>query len=269
MAQKLPDFDKPPVSEVAMSVSFKPLSGWSSLQAGLFWSTVRKKYPQTETHPPIAVPVEKFGDDQWITPGVAFGFEADLARFWFLTDDGTRLMQLQRDHFVINWRKVRGDEAYPRYAKEMRPRFEEEWALFAGFVDEAIGQAVEPVQCELTYVNDVFRGEGWDNFEDALTLFSWWKDTERKFLPPASSMSVAIAFDYPDKKGRLHIDSRHVRRLTDSKEAYQIKLFARGAPRSGSTNHLLAWMDEAHEWIVKGFADVTSERAHGLWVRKQ
>ena len=111
-----------------MSVSFKPLSGWSSLQAGLFWSTVRKKmHPKTETHPPIAVPVEKFGEEQWLTPGVAFGFEADLVRFWFLTEDGSWLIQIQRDHFVINWRKSRGDEVYPRYAGEMRPRFEEEW----------------------------------------------------------------------------------------------------------------------------------------------
>ena len=39
------------------------------------------------------------------------------------------------------------------------------------FVNEAIGQTIEPVQCELTYVNDVFRGEGWDDFEDALAYF--------------------------------------------------------------------------------------------------
>ena len=252
-----------------MTVAFKPLSGWSSLQAGLFWSTLRGQYPKTETHPPLVMQLEKFGEEQWTPPGFTFGFDPDLTRFWLLTEDLTRLIQVQKDHFIINWRKVRGDEVYPRYEKEMRPRFEQEWAVFTKFVSEAIGGAIEPIQCELTYVNDVFRGEGWDNFEDALALFSWWKGTERKFLPPANSMSVSVAFDYPDRTGRLHIESRHVRRMTDMKEAFQLKLIARGAPRSSANADILRYMDEAHEWVVKGFADVTSDKAHALWDRRR
>jgi hypothetical protein len=54
----------------------------------------------------------------------------DVTRFWFLAEPPTRLIQVQRDHFIINWRKVRGDEIYPRYQSEMRPRFEREWNEF-------------------------------------------------------------------------------------------------------------------------------------------
>ena len=79
------------------------------------------EYPKTEELPPLPSQIEKFGEElqqaQVSGPRLQF-MDPNATRFWFIGDPGTRLIQVQRDRFVINWRKVTGDEAYPRYEKE-------------------------------------------------------------------------------------------------------------------------------------------------------
>jgi len=48
-------------------------------------------------------------------------------------------------------------------------------------------------------------------------------------------------------------------------EAVQLRLTARGAPDTPDLDGVLAWMDVGREWIVRGFADITSPSAHALW----
>src|SRR5438132_13880540 len=127
----LPEFESPPVSEVALSIEFLPLPAWRVSHAGLYWSHIRKDYPHTDVQPPIPSQIEKFGEGLWQPPLLRFEISnPDVTRSWFITEDRTRLIQIQRDRFVINWRKVHGDEVYPRYDREMRPRFELEWGHF-------------------------------------------------------------------------------------------------------------------------------------------
>jgi uncharacterized protein (TIGR04255 family) len=266
----LPEFEKPPVSEVAMGVEFLPLANWRSPHAGLYWGRINKEYPQTEVQPPLPSQIEKFGEEFWAQP--AFRVELanpDSNRSWFLADPATKLVQVQRDHFIINWRKVRGDEVYPRYLKEIRPRFEREWKHFCGFlVEQKIG-TVSVQQCELTYVNDVLKDDGWSSFAEALTLFEpWWKRGSDGFLPIPETVTVMGSVQMPNQSGRLHFSAQHVRRTIDNREAIQLRLVARGRPLSGEDKDILNWMDLAHEWIVRGFTDLTSARAHKLWGRK-
>jgi hypothetical protein len=49
----------------------------------------------------------------------------------------------------------------------------------------------------------------------------------------------------------------------------QLRLTARGLPDGQDLDGVLAWMDLGREWIVRGFADITSPSAHALWERKQ
>jgi uncharacterized protein (TIGR04255 family) len=267
----LPEFDNPPVSEVAISVEFDPLEGWSSPHAGLYWGSIRTDYPHTEVQPPLPSQIEKFGEEFAQTPMLRVEtVNPEIMRFWFLADPPTRLVQVQRDHFIINWRKVRGDERYPRYEAEMRPRFEREWTQFQDFVKEQRIGSINVQQCEITYVNDIPRGEGWDSASDSLSLFSpWWGSGSDSFLPVPETEVVGGSFRIPDDRGRLHFVTQHVRRQIDQREVIQLRLTARGRPDSSDDSSVLRWMDLGREWIVRGFTDLTTPRAHALWKRKR
>ena len=268
---RLPEFENPPVSEVALSVAFSPLPQWQSPHAGLYWGRIRSRYPHTEVHPPIPLQIEQFGDQFWQTPMVRFQIaEADIARTWFLAEPKTHIIQVQRDRFITNWRKVEGTETYPRYLKEVRPRFVKEWNEFKEFAAEQNVGEISVQQCEITYINDVIQGEGWSDFREALELFSpQWPGKHDVFLPIPETLSTVGSFRMPGELGRLHFAIQHVRRQIDNRQALQLRLIARGKPNSGSDADVMEWMDIGHEWIVRGFADLTSDRAHDLWKRRQ
>ena len=265
----LPEFGKPPVSEVALSVEFEPLANWRSPHAGLYWGRINSEYPHTEAKLPVPSQIENFDAEFRQGPTVRVEMvDPDLSRFWFLAEPPNRLIQVQRDRFIINWRKVRGDEVYPRYEVEMRPRLEREWAGFQKFVAEHGIGGITVRQCEITYVNDIPRGGDWDTVPEALALFApWWGRGSSGFLPLPEMLSVTGSFEVPAKRGRLHFAALHAQRQFDQREVIQLRLTARGEPESDDAAGVLSWMDLGREWIVRGFADLTSPKAHALWER--
>jgi uncharacterized protein (TIGR04255 family) len=270
-AGPLPEFENPPVSEVALSVEVVPIDGWRPAHAGLYWGRIKSEYPLTEAQPALASQIERFGERSPQAPAVTFEVaDPNAIRFWFISDDLTRLVQVQRDRLIINWRKVTGDEVYPRYEREMRPRLEQEWRRFEQFLQaESLG-SLSARQCEITYVNDMPRGEGWNTLAESLSLFSpWWGDVTIGFLKTPESVSVAGSFLMPNEGGRLHFATQNLVRNRDQLQVVQLRLTARGLPYSESLDGVLAWMDLGREWIVRGFADLTSPSAHTRWQRKR
>jgi uncharacterized protein (TIGR04255 family) len=266
----LPEFEDPPISEVALSILFSPLVNWRSAHAGLYWSRINGQYPRTETHPPLPMQIEQFDPDFIQRPMIQFEVvNPDISRFWFVADPPTKLIQVQRDRFVINWRKVKGDEIYPRYMAEMRPRFDREWKDFVAFVSQQHIGTIEVRQCEITYINDLLQGQGWQTFPESMSLFApWWKNGTDGFLPRPETLGLSGSFRILEDRGRLHFNAMHVRRQFDNRESIRLELVARGKPASDAHDAVLAWMDMGHEWIVRGFADLTSNQAHKLWKRK-
>jgi len=97
-SRPLPQFKKPPVSEVALSVQFSPLENWRSPHAGIYWGRIHDRYPRTETQPPLPSQIEKFGPDFPELPTVRFEVaNLERVRFWFLGEPANELIQVQGD----------------------------------------------------------------------------------------------------------------------------------------------------------------------------
>ncbi len=270
-AARLPEFERPPVSEVAISVEFSGIDSWRAGHAGLYWRRIKSEYPASETQPPLPSQIERFDERSPQGPVISMGIvDPNSARFWFLSGDGTKLVQVQRDRFIINWRKVTGTEVYPRYESEMRPRLEREWRQFEDFIGEEQLGSLAVQQCDITYINDIPQGEGWETLSDSLTLFSpWWGNTSGGFLPPPESVNVTGSFLMPSQRGRLHFATQNVIRYRDQRQVVQLRLTARGKPEMVDLQGVLRWLDLGHEWIVRAFADLTSPTAHALWDRRR
>lgn len=149
MPRSLPDFQKPPLTEVVLGVQFEPIAGFGSIHAGLFWNRIRKSFPEVEERPALQPVIERFGGRP--PRDLKVQWEVVTAppptRYWFLNQKGDQLVQLQPDRFLHNWRKQGLDDAYPRYER-IRAAFSDELDLFLAFLrDEGLSEP-EPNQCE-------------------------------------------------------------------------------------------------------------------------
>lgn len=269
--KKMPEFDTPPVSEVALSVEFSSLEKWTSNTAILYGKFLQKEYPNIEIQPTLPSGIEIFGDE--ILQQKQIKIEAlnpDGSRFWYLAEPPVWLIQLQKNRFVLNWRKVIGDEEYPRYIDAMRPRFEQEWGRFTDFINQQEIGNIDVLQCEVTYVNDILKGKGWENLPEGLSLIAPLAgDSVNQFLPPQESFTISGTFLMPKNGGRLRFSAAQLFRTTDKKETIQMRITARGKLQASTSDHVLGWMDYGREWVVRGFTDLTTEKAHSIWGRKQ
>jgi uncharacterized protein (TIGR04255 family) len=269
----LPDYDKPPVVEVASSIQFGTIPGLDAARLGLLWTTFRREYPHTEQQPPLAHEIESFGAPALSQISFSVG-QMISPRCWFKNEKGTRLLQVQHDRFVLNWRKLDiDDEEYPHYFNVLRPALEREYARFEGFLREEVLPAPVPDQAELTFVNHIPAGEPKGQRETAARFTRLWSGEPRGgTLPAAEDLLFASRYVMRDERGspvgRLHVNLQSSYRTSDGTPLYVLQLTARGAPQGEGLAGALAFLDKGHEWIVRGFTDITTPEMHDLWKRK-
>ena len=247
-ARRLPDFESPPINEVALGVRFRPVPGLTATHFGLYWSQIKDQFGRCEHAAPIA-PVEG-------TTDAATGLP--LPRVWLIHNDEEFLIQLQPNLFFLNWRKTDGQRKYPRYAT-VKPEFERQLFRYFDFLN-SIGLArPEPNNCELTYVNIIPKGQGWDSNADIRNIWPdiVWRGSSERFLRAPKALNFRVSFDLPQNAGELIITLQNASRKTDNEPALRLELSARGDLPTPSTKAMDDWFELAHEWIVRGFADAT------------
>jgi uncharacterized protein (TIGR04255 family) len=264
------DFDDPPVSEVAFAVLF---DGPVVDEVGIlseFWPAIKADYPRHERHPPL-LPVSENFDVAPPTLQIRLqGINALLPqRYWFLSDDGTLLVQVQPDRFVFNWRQVSGDEEYPRY-ETLLPKF---LALLTTFLGTNAVQAAGPTVAwvELQYTNPVSVNgtSGSTHGQLARILNFLVPDPEREVLPEVEDTQLQQRFrisgDDGQPRGRLYLTAAPAIR-PEKQLAYIVTLLARGRPGQGDPiDGVRDFLGIAHDLIVRGFKDVTTPEMHKLW----
>jgi uncharacterized protein (TIGR04255 family) len=265
-----PDFSNPPVVEVALSVSFEPLNGYTSAHTGLYWNRVRDQFERAEEHPPYKIPLENE-----VAEPTARGMNVEVLkhlepRIWLVNSDETELIQIQKDGFFRNWRK-RSEEPYPRY-KNLRQRFEREFTDFAAFVNEIGLGRLKTLQCEVTYVNQILAGEGWQRLGEIHKVLASCSELSRAdFLPDPEQASWTAKFAIRDGTdrflGRLIVAAAPAFRRIDGHGLIQLTLTARGQRIGAGVEGVLGFFDIGHDWIVRGFADLTTPGMHDVWGR--
>ncbi|MCE9577063.1 MAG: TIGR04255 family protein [Deltaproteobacteria bacterium] len=262
----LPKFANPPIVETVLGFEFSPIR-WSVPHFGLFWSEIRSQYPHHEVQPPLNSLIERFGNDR-ISPNLQIQFlQHPLVRCWFVDPSNRRLIQIQQDRFIQNWRKQGPEDQYPHY-EQIWPGFEKEWARFCAFSErEELGQP-QVTQCEVTYVNQIERGAAWSSLNDLGDVVTFWKSTPASsYLPAPEAVLAKIAFVIPRLAARLHVELQHALRTPDLTEVLQLSITVRGQPKSGSSADLNEWMGLAREVVVRSFVDLTTPRMHEIWKR--
>ena len=267
MALPLPSFRKPPVIEVAIAAQFRPLESLTSPLMGLLWERYRDSFPNLEVHPTLEPRFERSG------PALPPKFRIEIEeipthRVWFVTDDRSLLIQIQRDRFVFNWRKIPGQD-YPRYER-VRKAFEEHYDAFQEFLaTEGLGH-LRLNQWEITYINhiELTNGRHGDLSAVAPLLIGRMNNT---FLPDPEDIMLQARYRIPHEEApslsRLHITAMPALTNVADTAAFNLTLTARGNLRQGDS--LLEQLGVGRAWIVWGFTEVTSPMMHQLWERER
>jgi len=266
--EPLPSFERPPVIEVVCGMTFKPLDGLLAPHLGLLWEKLKQDgYTKCQEVAPLAPAVEQFDGPQ--SPSFEVTDTPPLARIWFTRDDENGIIQVQRDRFLHNWKKARPGDEYPHYDAVIA-KFREKLASFEAFVlDAEVGQ-LEPQQYEMTYVNHIMQGNGWHSLREIGKVFPdvGWRDQTGRFLHSLEAVNIRLSFVLPNRSGRLHATIRTALRRQDGFPMLLLDMTARGIPKEHSRDAMWEWFDIAHEWIVRGFADLTGPEMQGpVWSR--
>ncbi|MDI2593104.1 TIGR04255 family protein [Pseudomonas sp. 681] len=259
VTQPLPSFKKPPINEVVFGCQFEQLREIKVTHFGELWSRLKNDFPKVEH----ALPIINF---EGVVPedrqtGLPF------IRTWFINNTDSRLIQFQPDRFYYNWRKKEGELAYPRYA-EVFSCFERHFKTFVGFVSENNLGPLSPTFWELTYTNYILLDEIQISLSELFKDLHWTRDQNR-FLPDPINPVWAASFNMPDEAGTLVVKFSSGKIQGHETKVQILELAARGPVRERSEAAMEQWFGLAREWIVRGFTDLTSKKAHDFWEREK
>jgi uncharacterized protein (TIGR04255 family) len=189
-----------------------------------------------------------------------------MPRVWFISKDDTCLVQLQPDRLLFNWREGMSKKAYPRFKKiaaKFRPIFDK----YKKFVRANKLGELQVVQTELTYINHIRFGGGFDSFAALGELFPdfSWRRGGRTLEAP-DNFQFRSTHPLPDEnKLFLLITSAKVR--ADQTPMIRFDLTARGRGIK-AVDDVWNWYGRANVWIVDSFVDMTSKAMQrDIWKR--
>jgi len=276
----LVSFEHPPVAEVAISVQFAPETVDVEV-LGLFSSEVRKELPVRQRQPVSSPMVETF-DRMPTSPSFEIRIDepTSFPRTWFLSEDGTELVQLQHDRFSLNWRELDRGVEYPGYER-LRDRFTQLLDRLAALLKEEVGTRPVINLCEVTYVNPVEpqTGARSDQHPDLAKIINRLRPRPKDaFLPEAEDAQLHARWRIPAQEtdregapaaGRLYLAATPGLKPATGAPIYLVNLTARVFPSGDGADDALNALDVGHKWVVLGFKDLTTAPMHRRWGFKE
>ena len=243
-------YKNPPINEVVVSLYFNtPLVGLRSEHIGLFWTKIKGDFPTAKQQLPVNMRDE-------IIQGEIF----PMPRYWFIANDEINVIQLQKNAFMLNWRRRQNNE-YPGYFENIKPTYDKYYELFSEFIRAEFGIEELTIDlCELVYINTIERSDFW-----TVPL-----DTEKvipSFTVPNAGVRHSEATDFNchyaykvSKDLQLNISLRTGVR-TQQQNAPVLAFEIKAVGSLGGKTKLRAdeWFHRAHDTINKCFANMTSQ----------
>ena len=247
-------FNAPPVTEVSLGRTFIARPDFLVPHFGGFWSEVRSEFPKVEHAAPIVTPGE--------TVDSADQGQFWLPRVWFISEDSTRLVQLQQNRYHFNWRQQPHAPAYIRFQaiQECALRL---WERLDKYVQRELEQPLVALSNELTYTNLIDGREGESAFaiaQRALRDVSWAAGP--RLLPTPKQVSLSAVFPIPGDFGELTMMVSSGRR-SNGRDIVKLDLTAKGSGPKGTS--FSEWSQSAHDFLISSFKDMTTPEMHSAW----
>jgi uncharacterized protein (TIGR04255 family) len=248
-------FENPPINELIIALFHLPITEIKAQHIGIYWNRIRDRYPRCEQRPII---VSSPSDPKPFpeAPGEIF----PLPRFWFFRDNHPTLIQIQRNAFLLNWRRGNENE-YPHYETVVKD-FWQELEGYRTFVQEWGGEGFDVIQrCELNYINIVTTNEVFANPAELMNVLpsiaslSDFQNESRQMI----GLNATVTYQVHETL-RIDMAIRLGHRSDTTELVAILDLKAHGVPSNLSFEETRSWYDSAHDIIYKTFLDATSKK---------
>lgn len=254
-----PDYSAAPVVEVVVGVEFAPLPNFGVLSFGALHELWKARYPEVaerEALPPTR-PLRASGGFEF-----QFGQGTPPTRLWMASQGGERLIQIQHDRLLLNWRKVESageSAAYPGHealVAEFRQLFEE----FA--TSTAVGGVpLTPLVTEWSYVNRLTS----DHLLDGQALSVWTApDLPIETEPLFTNLQHVRRFHHEGRDGQVEVSAapQQIGEMSAGLLTISVKCFHRPDTTMASA---LDSAEAAWQVARATFAATTTESARKQW----
>jgi len=252
-------FGNPPIHEMVIGARFAPqLRALRSEHIGLLWSRLgRKDFPTVHQKPPLDVPIPSATE---FLP---------MPRFWLESKAKDKLIQVQKNAFLLNWRKR--ETEYPHFAEQLKPEFDRCFEIFEAFVHEDVYESeIRIERCELTYLDLIRPCEYWGGPKDTHNVIP-------SFAAPArvTALDADASFDCnffinvaPDL--RMQVGIRVAEDGGDPPSPLLALEFNAWGEMDGVVmSDTKAWYKQAHDAIIDCFLRMTSaEIQKKYWLKE-
>jgi uncharacterized protein (TIGR04255 family) len=250
-------FTQPPLVEIAFSVEFIA-PDFSSVHLGLYWESIRSEFPLQQDSQPIIL--EEYGNS---TP--------PLRRVAFVSNDRSKIIQLQENLFIFNWNCAHQD-VYPHF-EDIFKEFISHWHRLQEWWLSLEREPIEVQKYELTYFNAIDNeSSDWRNAKDHAKVFNFIEPKWSGFLNVPESLDIQINFLLPNDLGTLSVIVDQLSISSDDDDDEEVAsediVFFKLIAKSRDTRiPITDWFTSAHDYIVKAFLELTKEDVQKLWGR--
>lgn len=260
----LPDFEQPPLSEVVLGIQYTPPKDSFALYAGKVRDLFADEFPEVREHKALKPYFETFGPGAPKPRAPASSDGSALAgRLWFVAPGQGRVLQVQRDRFVLNWHLTPTQSPYPRFERIFQEYQEALGRLEALFQGLGYG-ALKVNQCEVSYINMIpvqrYEQAGeWLNFLSVSAFAAEYLNTK----------VVELVKDRDDRPyARMYCEIQSMTHKINASKAIAMMLSIRGLADTDTVAGAYEFIKDGRERIVTRFAELTTDAAHKAWRRK-
>jgi len=241
-------FAKSPLTEVICGVEFNATE-FSSVHFGLYWQTIRNKFP----NPPLDRP--PIGTIEFLS------ILPNLRRVWFESEDRRQLIQLQANRFHYNWRRQDEEDQYPHF-QEIYPRFAQEWQDFQDWWINTESSPLQPIRYELSYINQIDQNFGWNSVSDHQKIFRFFTERFDTLSLNPSRFDFNLELELKENKGKLSVRLHQGVKPNDNLPVIILELTASTTDTNIDNQ---TWFDLAHGSTVETFLSLITDEIKEEW----
>jgi uncharacterized protein (TIGR04255 family) len=233
-----------PVAEVIIGAQFDG-TPFDSEFVFNFYDEIKHEYPHILEQPPVPSVFQQ-GDVNVQT--MLEGF--NVRRFLFSLDQ-SKLIQIQPNRLLFNWRKINNIE-YPHFNSVV-----EKFLNVSDKIKEKrnLNQLIN--QLEVTYVDHIFVEDFNVHDYNPISVFNFIN-----YKSPIKHLEHTMMFPVDDLNGSITINLRSGLNIENNKKLWVLESTCRGFKRGIPMNE---WLDIAHSKLLDVFFEITTDEAKLKW----
>lgn len=248
---KIISYKKAPLVEVVIGLQLKEEIIPNEYLFGTFYEKNKINFPNIQEHPPLHSIIERIdGQSEIILPN---GFST---RKYFIEKAENKLIQIQKNRILFNWRANDNGQQYPHYENVLK-----EYISIVNSLDSDLKILKNVNQLEFTYVDHIevefLLNEGL-NLSNVFSFINLENDIK--------TINCVFNIWNENINGNVIVSLKTGKRNKDQKKILILETTCRGYRTDLPS--ISEWYNIAHKILLEYFEKLSTEKIKALWVKE-